>query len=72
MIGWKKIEMDLNYLFHRQQVERSKAASAESDAVRQVHEELAARYEEEIKRQSEGKVAFPRRRATSEAPDRSL
>ena len=65
------IEMDLNYLFHRQQVERSKAASAQSEAVRQFHEELAARYEEEIKRLSEGKVAFPRRRrATSEANGR--
>lgn len=51
--------MDLNYLFHRQQVERSKASSADSEAVRKTHEELARLYEDEIKRASDGKLTFP-------------
>ena len=40
--------MDLNYLFHRQQVERAKSESADSLAARTAHEELAIRYEQEI------------------------
>jgi hypothetical protein len=40
--------MDLNYLFFRQQVERSMAASADSDAARQAHETLAGEYENRI------------------------
>lgn len=38
---------DLNYLF-RQQVERSRAEVAASDAARKAHEELAEAYEEQI------------------------
>ena len=51
--------MDLNYLFHRQQVERSKANSADSEAVRKAHAELAKLYEDEIERASDGRVIFP-------------
>jgi len=40
--------MDLNYLLYRQQVERSMAASADSDAARKVHETLAGEYEHRI------------------------
>ena len=40
--------MDLNYLFYRQQVERSMAASADSDAARKAHETLAGEYEHQI------------------------
>ena len=40
--------MDLNYLFFRQQVERSMAASADSDAARKAHETLAGEYESRI------------------------
>ena len=40
--------MDLNYLFHRQQVERSRAEGAPSEAARKAHEELARKYEEQI------------------------
>lgn len=40
--------MDLNYLFHRQQVERSRAEGAASESARRAHEELARRYEEQI------------------------
>jgi hypothetical protein len=42
--------VDLNYLFHRQQVERSRARAADSVSAREAHEELAQRYEEEIER----------------------
>jgi hypothetical protein len=50
--------MDLNYLFHRQQVERSRADAAASEAARRIHEELAAQYERQIAALSEGKVSF--------------
>ena len=42
--------LDLNYLFHRQQVERSMAAAAASDEAREIHELLAKQYEVEIER----------------------
>ena len=51
--------MDLNYLFHRQQVERSKASTADSEAAREAHKELAKLYEAEIELASDGKVNFP-------------
>ena len=60
--------MDLNYLFHRQQVERVKANSADSEAARKAHEELAELYEDEIRRTSDGKVSFPVQGKTSQAP----
>ena len=50
--------MDLNYLFHRQQVERTRADAAASDAARKIHEELAAQYEQQIVALSDGKVSF--------------
>ena len=40
--------MDINYLLHRQQVERSRAETAASRAARKAHEELARKYEQEI------------------------
>lgn len=40
--------MDLNYLFHRQQVERIRSETAKSEEARTAHEELARRYEERI------------------------
>ena len=51
--------MDLNYLFHRQQMERSLAAAAANAAARAAHEEMARQYELEIERQSGGQIAFP-------------
>lgn len=57
--------MDLNYLFHRQQVERSKASSADSEAARRAHEELARLFEHEIERASDGRVNFPVRQKKS-------
>jgi hypothetical protein len=51
--------MDLNYLFARQQMERSLARSATSPAAREAHEEMARRYELEIERKSGGRIVFP-------------
>jgi hypothetical protein len=46
--------MDLNYLFYRQQVERSRAEAAQSELVRSVHAKLATEYEKRIARAAEG------------------
>jgi hypothetical protein len=40
--------MDLNYLFHRQQVERSRAKAAASEEAQIAHEQLARCYEVQI------------------------
>lgn len=45
--------MDLNYLFFRQQVERSMAASADCEAARKAHQTLADEYESRIGMASE-------------------
>ena len=50
--------MDLNYLFHRQQIERSLARAAASEAARKVHEQLAEEYERRIVAISAGEVSF--------------
>lgn len=53
--------MDLNYLFHRQQVERTRSKTAESEEARNVHEELARRYEEQIEELTPDEFHFPRK-----------
>jgi hypothetical protein len=40
--------MDLNYLFYRQQIERSRAETAGSEPARKAHAEMASRYEMRI------------------------
>jgi len=50
--------MDLNYLFHRQQVERSRARAATSAEAREAHEQLAREYEKQIERFSNGEISF--------------
>jgi hypothetical protein len=52
--------MDLNYMFLRQQVERSLAERASGDAARRAHAELARQYELEIERQTGGRIMFAR------------
>ena len=54
--------MDLNYVFLRQQVERSLADAADSSAAREAHEELARGYEKQIERKSGGRILFLWRR----------
>jgi len=51
--------VDLNYLFLRQQTERSLAAAADNAAARAAHEEMARQYELEIERKSGGQIVFP-------------
>ena len=51
--------MDLNYLFHRQQVERSRSETAETQEARTVHEQLAKRYEERIETVTGDDYRFP-------------
>lgn len=63
--------MDLNYLFLRQQVERSFASAARSKAAREAHEEMARSYELAIEHRSGGKIVFsslPDREETSKNP----
>lgn len=50
--------MDLNYVFLRQQVERSRAESARSSAAREAHEQLARTYEQAIEQKSGGRIMF--------------
>jgi hypothetical protein len=49
---------DINYLFLRQQVERSRAQVATSNVARKVHEQLAGEYEQLIERVTGGRVTF--------------
>ncbi|MEP7129947.1 MAG: hypothetical protein ABI770_02335 [Sphingomicrobium sp.] len=58
-------QTDLNYLFRRQQIERSRAKTASSRAARIAHEELAAAYEEQINRATADGFILP---ANSPAP----
>lgn len=50
--------MDLNYLFHRQQVERTRAEAADSDEARVAHEQLARCYEAQINQVTDGEFEF--------------
>jgi hypothetical protein len=51
--------VDLNYLFLRQQMERSRAEAALNPSARAAHEEMARQYELEIERMSGGQLVFP-------------
>lgn len=50
--------MDLNYLLHRQQVERSRADHASCDEARTAHAQLAALYEDAIEKLTNGNISF--------------
>jgi len=52
-------QLDLNYLLYRQQVERSRATTAATEAARETHEELARKYEEEIEQLSCEEFSIP-------------
>lgn len=54
--------MDINYLFLRQQTERSRAETATSDVARKIHEQLADEYERLIEDATHGRVSFVRSR----------
>lgn len=50
--------MDINYLFLRQQTEKSRAATATSDIARKIHEQLADHYERLIEQATNGRISF--------------
>ena len=52
--------MDLNYLLHRQQVERSRADAASCDEARRAHAQLAGLYENAIEALTRGNLSFLR------------
>ena len=56
----KKAEsgVDINYLFLRQQTERSRAKAATSEVARKIHEQLANEYERLIEDATAGRISF--------------
>jgi hypothetical protein len=54
--------MDLNYLLHRQQVERSRAEAATADEARAAHEALARKYEAQINELTAEEFSLPAER----------
>jgi hypothetical protein len=52
--------VDINYLFLRQQTERSRADHAASDIARKIHQQLANEYERLIEDATEGRISFVR------------
>jgi hypothetical protein len=50
--------VDVNYLFLRQQMERSRAETATSDVARKIHEQLADQYERLIEQATSGRISF--------------
>jgi hypothetical protein len=58
--------MDLNYLFHRQQVERTRAEAAASEEARITHEQLARCYEVQINQLTGADFSFPSAAAAGE------
>jgi hypothetical protein len=65
--------VDINYLFLRQQTERSRANGAASDIARKIHEQLANEYERLIEDATEGRISFvrPRPIGAKDAPTAS-
>jgi hypothetical protein len=57
--------VDINYLFLRQQIEKSRADGAASDVARRIHEQLANEYERLIEDATEGRVMFVRPESSS-------
>jgi hypothetical protein len=50
--------VDINYLFLRQQIERSRAKVAASNEARKIHEQLAVEYERQIEEATDGRIMF--------------
>ena len=56
-------QLDINYLFLRQQTERSRADNAASETARKIHEQLANEYERLIEDATKGRISFVRPRS---------
>ena len=63
--------MDLNYLFHRQQVERTRAGAAKSQEARDAHEALARKYELQIEQLTGEEFTFPEAEAGDQGARRT-
>jgi hypothetical protein len=50
--------VDINYLFLRQQMEKSRSEAAGSDVARKIHEQLAGEYERLIEDATAGRISF--------------
>ena len=61
--------MDINYLFHRQQAERTRSDAATSEAARNIHEHLAREYEHMIELATGGRITFVGRRHSTSLRD---
>ena len=57
----RKAAVDINYLFHRQQIERSRANATASDVAREIHDQLAREYERQIEQVTDGRITFASR-----------
>jgi hypothetical protein len=64
--------VDVNYIFRRQQMERTLAEAAQNAAARAAHEEMARQYELEIERKSAGQIVFPSHREHDDRADETL
>jgi hypothetical protein len=60
--GDAETNVDINYLFLRQQTETSRAKTATSDIARKIHKQLANEYERLIEDATAGRVSFVRPR----------
>jgi hypothetical protein len=56
--------VDINYLFHRQQTERSRAQASTSDVARKIHDQLASEYERLIEDATDRRITFVHGRAS--------
>jgi hypothetical protein len=67
----KKAEsgVDINYLFLRQQTERSRAEAATSDVARKIHDQLADEYERLIEDATAGRISFVHSQQRTHAAD---
>jgi hypothetical protein len=65
----RRRNVDINYLFLRQQTERSRARAATSDVARKIHEQLADQYERLIEDATAGRVSFVRPQRPAIASD---
>jgi hypothetical protein len=62
--------MDINYLLRRQQMERSRAASATSHEARERHAQLADEYERLIRSATDGRISFVQPGGTAKLENR--
>ena len=70
-IETRRSHVDINYLFLRQQIERSLAEAAASEAARKIHEQMADEYERLIADATGGRITFAHATQATVAPPRT-